>query len=251
MVGGLIAANSSTILTHLNWGASYLVHDFYRRFIRTDATEAHYVMAGRLVTVGLFICASGTVYLLDTAKDAFDVILQVGAGTGLLYLVRWFWWRVNAWCEIVAMASSFLISVALLLGRSSIHLSTHQALLVTIAGTTISWLLAAYLAPPTDREVLINFYAKVRPAGPGWAPIRAAAEAAGVPLTGTPDNIPMALVGWVAGCTMIWSALFTVGTLLYGRHTTAALLFAVFVVSGLVLLRIVRTLWSAPDSSGM
>jgi Na+/proline symporter len=251
MVGGLIAANSSTILTHLNWGASYLVHDFYRRFMRTDATEAHYVMAGRLVTVGLFICASGTVYLLDTAKDAFDVILQVGAGTGLLYLVRWFWWRVNAWCEIVAMASSFLISVALLLGRSSIHLTTHQALLVTIAGTTISWLLAAYLAPPTDRDVLINFYAKVRPAGPGWAPIRAAAEAAGVPLTGTPDNIPMALLGWVAGCTMIWSALFTVGTLLYGRHTTAALLFAVFVVSGLVLLRIVRTLWSAPDSSGM
>ena len=112
MVGGLIAANSSTILTHLNWGASYLVHDFYRRFIRTDATEAHYVMTGRLVTVGLFICASGTVYLLDTAKDAFDVILQVGAGTGLLYLVRWFWWRVNAWCEIVAMASSFLISIA-------------------------------------------------------------------------------------------------------------------------------------------
>src|SRR6185503_16567327 len=148
MVGGLIAANSSTILTHLNWGASYLVHDFYRRFIRTDATEAHYVMTGRLVTVGLFICASATVYLLDTAKDAFDVILQVGAGTGLLYLVRWFWWRVNAWCEIVAMASSFLISIGLLLGRSSIHLSTHQALLVTIAGTTISWLLAAYLAPP-------------------------------------------------------------------------------------------------------
>jgi solute:Na+ symporter, SSS family len=250
MVGGLIAANSSTILTHLNWGASYLVHDFYRRFMRTDATEAHYVMAGRLVTVGLFICASATVYLLDTAKDAFDVILQVGAGTGLLYLVRWFWWRVNAWCEIVAMASSFLISIALLLGRSSIHLSTHQALLVTIAGTTICWLLAAYLAPPTDREVLINFYAKVRPAGPGWAPIHAAAEAAGVPLTGTPDNIPMALVGWVAGCTMIWSALFTVGTLLYGRYATATLLFAVFVISGLVLLRIVRTLWSAPESSG-
>jgi solute:Na+ symporter, SSS family len=250
MVGGLIAANSSTILTHLNWGASYLVHDFYRRFIRTDATEAHYVMTGRLVTVGLFICASGTVYLLDTAKDAFDVILQVGAGTGLLYLVRWFWWRVNAWCEIVAMASSFLISIGLLLGRSSIHLSTHQALLVTIAGTTISWLLAAYLAPPTDRDVLIAFYAKVRPAGPGWAPIHAAAEAAGVPLTGTPDNIPMALFGWVAGCAMIWSALFTVGTFLYGRYTTATLLLAVFVVSGLVLLRIVRTLWSAPESSG-
>src|SRR4030095_3877808 len=124
------AANSSTILTHLNWGASYLVHDFYRRFIRTDATEAHYVMTGRLVTVGLFICASGTVYLLDTAKEAFAVILQGGAGTGLLYLVRWFWWRVNAWCEIVAMASSFFISIGLLLGRSAIQLSTPSAMRV-------------------------------------------------------------------------------------------------------------------------
>ncbi len=115
MVGGLIAANSSTILTHLNWGASYLVHDFYRRFIRSDADERHYVLAGRLATVGLFICSSAIVYLLDTAKDAFDIILQIGAGTGLLYLVRWFWWRVNAWCEIVAMISSFVTSIALLM----------------------------------------------------------------------------------------------------------------------------------------
>src|SRR4029453_118536 len=115
MVGGLVAANSSTILTHLNWGASYLVHDFYRRFIRRDADERHYVLAGRLTTILLFICSSGVVYLLDTAKEAFDIILQVGAGTGLLYLVRWFWWRVNAWCEIVSMVSSFVVSVALLL----------------------------------------------------------------------------------------------------------------------------------------
>src|SRR5512136_1984145 len=92
MVGGLIAANSSTILTHLNWGASYLVHDFYRRFIRKDATEKHYVLAGRLTTIGLFLCSSVLVFVLDSAKDAFDIILQVGAGTGLLYLVRWFWW---------------------------------------------------------------------------------------------------------------------------------------------------------------
>src|SRR6476646_366631 len=114
MVGGLIAASSSTILTHLNWGASYLVHDFYRRFVARHETEAHYVRAGRVVTVALFACAAATVYLLDTAKDIFDVILQVGAGTGLLYLVRWFWWRVNAWCEVVAMLSSFAVSLAIL-----------------------------------------------------------------------------------------------------------------------------------------
>src|SRR5205085_4694113 len=110
MLGGLIAANSSTILTHLNWGASYLVHDFYRRFIRRDASERHYVAVGRLFTMLLFLCSSAVVYLLSTAKGAFDIILQVGAGTGLLYLVRWFWWRVNAWCEVVAMVSSFLVS---------------------------------------------------------------------------------------------------------------------------------------------
>src|SRR5580765_3098405 len=107
MLGGLVAANSSTILTHLNWGASYLVHDFYRRFMRQGKSEHHYVVAGRFATVLLFAGSSGMVYLLDTAKDSFNLLLQVGAGTGLLYLVRWFWRRVTAWREIVAMASSF------------------------------------------------------------------------------------------------------------------------------------------------
>ena len=108
MVGGLIAANSSTILTHLNWGASYLVHDFYRRFIRRDATEKHYVMVGRhRHGRPVLLRLAGLVFVLETAKDSFDIILQVGAGTGLLYLVRWFWWRVNAWCEVNAMISSF------------------------------------------------------------------------------------------------------------------------------------------------
>ena len=107
MVGGLIAANSSTILTHLNWGASYLVHDFYKRFLRPGQSEHHYVTAGRLATVGLFVSAAGMMYLMTSAKDSFDLILQVGAGTGLLYILRWFWWRINAWCEVVAMVSSF------------------------------------------------------------------------------------------------------------------------------------------------
>src|SRR5512139_65834 len=103
MVGGLIAANSSTILTHLNWGASYLVHDFYRRFIRRDASEGHYVRAGRVATVLLFFASSALVFVLETAQDSFNIMLQVGAGTGLLYLMRWFWWRITAWCEIAAM----------------------------------------------------------------------------------------------------------------------------------------------------
>jgi SSS family solute:Na+ symporter len=245
MVGGLVAANSSTILTHLNWGASYLVHDFYRRFIRTDADEHHYVRAGRIVTILLFICSSTLVFVLDTAKDAFDIILQVGAGTGLLYLVRWFWWRVNAWCEVVAMVSSFVVSlVFLVLAKNGVHVSTHAALVLTVIATTVCWVVTAYVGPQTDREVLVRFYRAVRPAGPGWAPIRAAAGVADAELAATGDNIPMALVGWVAGCAAIWSSLFMVGNFLYGRTSTALVLLVVFVVSSLVLIRIVRTLWT-------
>ena len=244
MVGGLIAANSSTILTHLNWGASYLVHDFYRRFIRRDASEAHYVQAGRAATVLLFVCSSGMVYLLDSAKDAFDVILQIGAGTGLLYLVRWFWWRVNAWCEVVAMLSSFIVSVVLLvLARNGAGFSTHAALLITIAVTTVCWVVTAYVGPATDRATLVSFYEKVRPAGPGWNAIRPLADPS---RASSPDNIPMALLGWVAGCTAIWSALFTVGNFLYLRNNAAFAMLAVFVVSGLVLVAVVRQLWSSP-----
>src|SRR5580765_4799916 len=177
MVGGLIAANSSTILTDLNWGASYLVHDFYRRFIRRDADERHYVRVGRLVTIGLFVCSSGVVYLMESAKDAFDVILQIGAGTGLLYLVRWFWWRVNAWCEVVAMTSSLAVSVVLLiLARAGVTFPSSAALLITVAVTTVCWVATAYLGPETDRDVLIDFYRRVRPIGPGWAAIRRMVE---------------------------------------------------------------------------
>ena len=249
MVGGLIAANSSTILTHLNWGASYLVHDFYRQFVRRDAPEGHYVLAARLVTLLLFVCSSATVYLLDTAKDAFDIILQIGAGTGLLYLVRWFWWRVNAWCEIVAMISSFAISLVLLaLARNGAGFSTHVALLTTIGATTVCWLLAAWLAPPTDEAVLIAFYRKVRPFGPGWATVRDRAGA--LPADeGDRENIPMALLGWFAGCTAIWSALFAVGNFLYGRIGLALFLTAIFIVSGLVVIRIVSRLWTGTTAA--
>jgi solute:Na+ symporter, SSS family len=117
MVGGLIAANSSTILTHLNWGASYMVHDFYRRFLCKDRDEKHYVFAGRVSTVLLFVVSSAMVFALETAQDSFNIILQIGAGTGLLYLVRWFWWRVTAWCEITAMVVSFGMSILLLFAR--------------------------------------------------------------------------------------------------------------------------------------
>ena len=250
MVGGLIAANSSTILTHLNWGASYLVHDFYRRFLRNDATEAHYVFMGRVATIVLFVASSGMVYLLDTAKDTFDIILQVGAGTGLLYLLRWFWWRINAWCEVVAMISSFGVSLLLLLLKKQgvLALSTHHALLFTMAVTTICWVLTAFIGPATDRATLISFYKKVRPFGPGWRRIRAEAGLAPVAGGTHGENIPLALVGWVAGCAVVWCSLFTVGSFLYGRTGQGFLLLAVSVVSGFILLRVINRLWDRPQA---
>jgi solute:Na+ symporter, SSS family len=221
------------------------VHDFYRRFIRRDADEKHYVMVGRIATIGLFLASSALVFVLDTAKDAFDIILQVGAGTGLLYLVRWFWWRVNAWCEVVAMVSSFVISLVLLvLTRNGMAISTHMALILTVAATTICWVITAYVGPQTDQRVLIEFYRKVRPSGPGWTPIRAAAGLSEAEARATADNIPLALLGWVVGSAMIWSALFTVGNFLYGRNSYALLMGAVFVVSGSTLLYVIRQLWT-------
>ena len=130
-------------------------------------------MAGRIATVLLFVVSSVMVYLLDTAKDAFDIILQIGAGTGLLYLVRWFWWRVNAWCEVVAMISSFGVSLVLLaLARSGSPVSTHVGLLITVGVTTVCWIITAYAGPATDREVLVEFSRRVRPAGQRPRPTR-------------------------------------------------------------------------------
>ena len=245
MVGGLVAANSSTILTHLNWGASYLVHDFYKRFIRTDADEKHYVMAGRMVTVLLFVCSAGMVFLLDTAKDNFDLILQVGAGTGLLYLVRWFWWRVTAWCEVVAMVSSFGISILwLVLKKQGIVIDTHKQLLLTILFTTVCWLLTVLLGPATDRRVLVEFYRKVHPPGPGWARIRRELGDTAPISRETGENIPLALLGWAAGTATIWSSLFAVGNFLYGRIGFALGCTAVFVIAGSVLIWVMNHLWS-------
>jgi Na+/proline symporter len=247
MVGGLVAANSSTILSHLNWGASYLVHDFYRRFLKPKESEKHYVFMARMATILLFVVSSALVFVLQTAQEAFNLILQVGAGTGLLYLLRWFWWRVTAWCEIAAMLSSFLISVVFVaLGRNGELFSTDKQLLLTISITTICWVAMAYLGPQTDEQTLIDFYLKVKPFGPGWTRIR---QAAGISQEEADEfnrnnNIPLALLGWVTGCILIWSALFTVGNFLYGRLGYAFSLLAVAVVCGVVLIGTIKRLWA-------
>jgi SSS family solute:Na+ symporter len=248
MVGGLLAANSSTILTHLNWGASYLVHDFYRQFIVRDAAEKHYVFAGRIATLSIFFLSAILTFFLESAKDTFDIMLQIGAGTGLLYLVRWFWWRVNAWCEVVAMGASFAISIVLLImSRNGHALSTDKALLLTVAITTLCWIATAFLAPATDLATLVAFYQKTRPFGPGWRKVRLAAGLPANEPAGYRNNIPLALLGWLAGCTTIWSALFTVGNFLYGRLNYALFLLVLFIASALVLLFVIHALWSEKE----
>jgi solute:Na+ symporter, SSS family len=244
MMGGLIAANSSTILTHLNWGSSYLVHDFYRRFIKTDADEKHYVMVGRLATVGLYVFAALLSLTLESAQEAFEILISIGAGTGLLYLLRWFWWRINAWTEVVAMISSFAISVLFFMLRKAGHgLPFAHTVLYSVALTTICWFIAVYLTPPTSRERLIAFYRKVHPSGPGWRVIREEAGISEAEAARHSDKMGAATLGWVAGCVTIWSSLFAIGNYLYGRTGLAVILTAVFVVSGLVLITVTNRLW--------
>jgi SSS family solute:Na+ symporter len=211
--------------------------------VRPQASEHHYVTMGRLVTLGLFLLSSAAVYALDSAKDSFNIILQVGAGTGLLYLVRWFWWRVTAWCEIVAMISSFAVSVLfLVLHKMEMAPGAPQQLILTVIFTTICWLITAYVGPKTDDAVLDDFYRKIRPAGPGWKHVKARVGTLDS-AEDTAQDIPTSLLGWFAACAMIWSALFTVGNVLYERWNYAGMLFVVFVISSITVISVVRKLW--------
>ena len=244
MMGGLIAANSSTILTHLNWGASYLVHDFYRRFIKLDADEKHYVAAGRICTVLLYVVAAFLSLMLESAQEAFEILISIGAGTGLLYLLRWFWWRINAWTEVVAMVSSFAVSVFFFAMRKSGNaLPFAYTVLFSVAFTTICWVIAAYVTAPTSRERLIEFYRKVHPSGPGWRVIREAAGISEAEAARHSDPMGKAMLGWISGCLTIWMSLFAIGNFLYGRTGLALIQTTIFVVSGLTLLYVVNTLW--------
>lgn len=251
MIGGLLAANSSTILTHLNWGSSYLVHDFYRRFIRKDALESHYVNAGRLSTVMLYLVAAVLSLTMSSAQQAFQVLLSIGAGTGLLYIARWFWWRVSAWCEIVAMAMSLVTS--LLVPHFMPGAGFAPTTIVQVGITTVAWLVTAFVGPATDRATLIAFVQKVKPVGPGWAELRAAAGISDAEVA-LENRIGAAFVGWIAGCLVIWSSLFAIGNFLYSsgdpsRFPAAWALTFVFGASGYVLLKVTQRLWADSTES--
>ncbi len=239
MIAGLLSAYVSTIVTHLNWGTSYLVHDFYRRFVNGGADEKHYVMVGRIVTALLMAVASLVTYQLDTASSGFQLLLSIGAGTGLLYLLRWYWWRVNAAAEIAAMAGSFAIAIGLFIAsKNGAQISATTTLLTTVFATTAIWIIAAFVGPKTDPKVLDKFYRLVRPAGPGWEDVRKATG-----LAASPDSLPQAMLGWVMGVLFVYAALFGVGAFLFGNTTLALSWLVVFVVSGAMVLKVLQGFW--------
>ena len=227
MVAGLLSAYISTITTHLNWGTSYLVHDLYRRFMAKDRDERHYVMMGRVVTGLLMIVAAFMTYALDTASESFALLLSIGAGTGLLYLLRWYWWRINAWSEVAAMVGSVVVATAFFVaGKLGMSVPLHVPLLTTVAVTTVVWIGATLLTKPTNQATLVRFYELVRPAGPGWKPV--ASEAAPGK---SPDRLADSMLGWMLGCTAVYSALFGTGSFLYGRMPQTLMWGVVLVIS--------------------
>jgi SSS family solute:Na+ symporter len=244
-VAGLLAAYVSTIITHLNWGTSYLVHDFYQRFIAPGKTDKHYVGVGRVMTVLLMLVAGSITLFMETAEQNFKLLLQIGAGTGSLYLFRWFWWRINAVSEVTAMVASLVVAIIFHFvadshkGAEIVPWFIKHQLPLGVGITTLSWVIATFLSKPTDAATLRKFYDKVRPAGPGWARIRGESG-----LPASPDSLPMALLGTVLGVTVIWTGLFATGSVIYGHTSQAVILGSVFVVSSVLMFVVVRKLWA-------
>ncbi len=225
VVASLAAAYMSTISTHLNWGASYVVNDVYRRFVAPDREEKDYVMVARVSTVALIVLASFVGLQLETAMQAFQILLQIGAGTGLVFLLRWFWWRINTWSEISAMVISFVVAVYFGFFHTRLGFTRWDPsaeLVVGVAVTTVGWLVVTFLTPPVDTETLRDFHAKIRPLGKGWDAVVARTDGAGLDGTGESDSdsggeFAAGLLAWFLGCVMVYAALFGTGFLLYGN----------------------------------
>ena len=236
VVASLAAAYMSTISTHLNWGASYVVDDVYRRFVAPDREERHYVQVGRLATVGLIVLASVVALWLENALQAFQILLQIGAGTGLVFLLRWFWWRVNVWSELSAMVISFVVAIYFQFVHTSLGLERWDASLELVAGvavTSAGWLSVTFLTRPAEAETLRRFHELIQPLGPGWrgAGLETDADARS-------DSLSAAFLAWFLGCIVIYGALFGTGYALYGREGLAAVCLVAAAAAALGLMRI-------------
>lgn len=236
LLAAFFAAYMSTISTQLNWGASYLVNDVYRRFWARGRAESHYATVGRWATLGMMVVAAVATYFISSVEGAWKLLLAVGAGTGLVYLLRWYWWRINAWSEVSAMAAAFVVSV---LVRAAGGLDPDDPrgfawlLLTTTAATTVVWLAVTYLTPPEPPDQLRAFYRRVRPGGPGWTAV--APEAAGE------GAVAARLVQWLVGCAVVYLGLFGLGALVLGRVMPGVSTLAAAVVLTAYLVRAATT----------
>ncbi len=238
VVASLAAAYMSTVSTHLNWGSSYIVDDFYRRFIAPDEGERHYVKVARISTVVLIVLASVVALWLENAFQAFQILLQIGAGTGLVFLLRWFWWRVNVWSELSAMVISFLVALYFQFVHEALGFHAWHPSGELVAGvgiTTVGWLAVTFLTPPADKETLQSFYEKIRPMGRGWRKVVRVDAVQGE--GGEGENLAAGLLAWFLGCLTVYAALFGTGYFLYGARLLAMACFGVLAVAIMGLFR--------------
>jgi SSS family solute:Na+ symporter len=239
MMAGFAAAYMSTVGTQLNWGASYLVNDFYKRFVNRTASEHHYVTVSRWTTVGLFLAAGYVTMHLSSVEKAWELLLALGAGTGLVLILRWYWWRINAWSEISAMLASFVMALWLFgklswLGLVPPAFATGDAatavawrMILTVAITTVAWLATTFLTAPEPNSILDSFYQRVRPGGYGWLPVSRR-------LGYGHEQIPggaLAWTNWIAGIVAVYGSLFGIGKLIFGQTLTGLIMVVVAIAA--------------------
>ncbi len=248
VLASLIAAYMSTISTQLNWGSSYVVYDFYKQQINPNASEKRLVAVGRLSTVALMVFSAMLALLLQNALQLFEVLLVFGAGTGLIFILRWFWWRINAWSEITAMFASGIISIALKLtpmgpwlfnADDGIFASWMEYPFVVLV-TTMIWLAATYITQPESKEVLRGFYQKIQPGGPGWKKVISEADTDKVQIADPNEkwSVPAGISAMLLGCVLIYTCMFATGFWIYGDYIQAGVLTAVALISGYSLSRV-------------
>lgn len=250
VMASLIAAYMSTISTHLNWGSSYVVNDFYARYVKANASQKELVNVGRISTVLLMVISSALALVLTNAYQLFNIILMFGAGTGLIFILRWFWWRINAWSEISAMFSSGIISIlfnftslgVVLFGTTDVDglLPNWSTFPVIVLLTSIVWLSVTFLTKPEKDKTLFDFYKQTQPGGPGWERIIVKARAAGTALMTTNQkwSVPSGILATLVGCVTIYGALFSTGYWIYGYYTKASILTLLTLIAILALIKL-------------
>lgn len=247
VLASLVAAYMSTISTHLNWGASYIVNDYYKQQINPDASEKQLVAVGRIATIVLMVCSALLALVLTNALQLFDIILMFGAGTGLIFILRWFWWRINAWSEISAMFVSGFVSVILNFTDFGIYCFGDDALMpgwakfpMIVLVTTIVWVAVTFLTQAESKIVLQKFYKKIQPGGPGWHKVVTEARKDNLELVDTKEgwSVPSGILAMLVGCALIYSVMFATGYFIYGEYLHALILTGAAIIFGFVLINL-------------